>query len=210
MEPKIVYEPIDVANELMAMHLSKDDLISAVRYAEAEFSLCTENDPIGFKQYVVYARSGRRLRELNMTKGWVRDNSFNQVAILHPELNLRIVPCNFDEYAGNRLITPTNRSPKGEVSRHKSQCNQTGWLPGLPSIEPTANNTETHTWLLGINIDEHRSPRAELSLPIKFDGKYFTKFASRIILLTGRDDDPTISRQKNDAVEVVDISVKRK
>jgi hypothetical protein len=209
----LVWEPIDVDNLLDDMKLDRDGLLHAVRYAEHERSFVTINDPIGFASYIVYAKSGRALREQYLPKGWVKDDSHNQVGIKHPETRVRIVPCNFNEFAGNRFKNPTNKSPKGEVSKNKSACNLTFWLPGLepPPIEPELNDGY-QTWLLGIHISDEHSVGAELSLPIKFDGRQFTKFGTRIILISGNDEQAVAKRRgsDDDAVGVVDIAIKRK
>ena len=130
MEPKLIIDPLDVDAHLAAMGLDRHGLIMAVRYAEAERALCTDNDPIGFANLMAYGRAARKLREYYPPRDqrWSSDNSFNQAAIRNEHTRVRIVPCNFDEAAGDRRATPTNRSPKGEVSRHKSACNRTAWM----------------------------------------------------------------------------------
>src|SRR5262249_6757008 len=149
----------------------------AVLRAEHERSFITLNDPIGFASYVAYAKAGRALRELYLSKGWERDNSNNQVAIKHPKKMIRVVPCNFNEFAGDRFNKPTNKAPKGEISRKKSEWNFSAWLPGLepPVIDPKLNDGY-QTWLLGMYFDDVRPLGAELSLPIEFDGKQFKDF----------------------------------
>jgi hypothetical protein len=50
-----------------------------------------------------------------------------------------------------------------------------------------------------------------LSLPVDFDGQYYTEFAKRIILLSGNEDDAPRSRRKNeDPTEDADIVIRRK
>lgn len=220
-EQKIVWEPLEADNLLLDMQLDRDGLLHSVRYAEHEKSFVTANDPQGFGSYVVYAKSGRALREWYLPKGdWIVDNSNNQVAIKNPKKMIRIVPCNFDQYAGDRFQTPTNKAPKGEISRKKSACNMSVWLPGFepPEIDPKLNDG-FQTWILGLHIDDIRATGAELSFPIKFDGKHFTRFGTRIILISG-DDGGSGARKRgepdgggsnnNDAVGIVDIAIKRK
>lgn len=213
MAESIIWKPIEVKNEVEALGLDVEGLIDCVRYAERERSFVTSNDAVGFASLVVYDKAGRALREKYLGKDWVRDDSHNQCAIKNPVTMVRVVPCNFDEFAGNRLVRPTNRSPKGEVSRNKSMCNKTAWLPGVPKGEP-ASEDGFFTWLLGIFTDDMRPTTAELSLPIDFDGHYFTDFGKRVMLLTGPDDGG-VSRKRgdgsgDDAVGVVDIAIRRK
>ena len=208
----VVTDPIEIQNEVA--HLGLIDargLIEAVRYADGERLLVTSNDAIGFDAYVMYDKAGRRLRELYLPTGvWVKDDSNNQCAIKNPTTKVRVVPCNFNEYAGDPLIDPTNRSPKGEVSRQKSACNRTAWLPGIPETPPVRDEDGYQTWLLGMFCGQQNTT-AEISLPIGFDGKYFTDFGKRIMLITSGDDGDKIKRLPAiEDVPVVDIEIRRK
>jgi hypothetical protein len=181
-----------------------------VRYAEQERSFLTANDAVGLPSYMVYAKAGRALRERYVGAEWNKDNSHNQCAIKNPSRKLRVVPCNFDECAGDRLGTPTNKAPKGEVSGRKTRCNRTLWLPGLPK-PGGMDDPEYQTWLLGMNVDGERPTTAELSLAIDFDGQYYTDFAKRIILLSGDEDDgPRRRLSPEEPTEEADIVVRRK
>lgn len=209
----IVWQPIDVRNEVAALGLEYDGLVESIRYAENERAFVTANDAVGFASLVAYDKCGRAMRERFLGKEWTRDDSNNQCAILNKKTKTRVVPCNFDEFAGNRLVTPTNRSPKGEVSRKKSLCNRTAWIPGLPKIGQSADDG-IQTWLLGIFMADDRPTTAELSLPIGFDGYHFTDFGKRIILLNGEGGSGAEGRHDRDddkgPIEPVDIVIRRK
>lgn len=216
MREAIISDPIDVRNEVEILGLDVQGLIDCVRYAEHERSFVTKNDSAGFAYTIVYDKAGRALRERYLGEHWVRDDSNNQCAIKNPSLGIRVVPCNFDEFAGNRLKRPTNKSPKGEISRKKSGCNATAWLPGFPEIDFSSPGDDNfQTWILGIYTDDEKPTAAELSYPIEFSGKYFTRFGKRIVLISGEDEygkskgrgdtDP-----ESDAVEIVDIDIRRK
>ena len=198
---------------MSALGLDIDGLIDCVRYAEREKSFVTANDAVGFGSMVVYDKAGRALREKYLGNGWVKDDADNQCAIKNPRTMVRVVPCNFDEFAGNRLVRPTNKSPKGEISRKRTMCNMTAWLPHVPRAASVLD-AGFQAWVLGIFTDDDRPTTAELSLPIAFSGHYFTDFGKRIMLLTG-DDNEGIGRKlgddpDNDAVEIVDIAGRRK
>ena len=92
-------------------------------------------------------------------------------------------------------------------------CNKTAWLPGVQKSESVFDDS-FRTWILGIFTDNERPTTAELSLPIAFDGHYFTDFGKRIMLLTG-DGDSGIGRRidgdnGDDTVEPVDITIRRR
>ena len=152
-ERAVVWEPLETDALLLDMALDRAGLVQASLYAEHERSFVTINDPVGFASYVAYAKSGRALREWYLPKGWLRDNSYNQVAIKHQKKMIRVVPCNFNEFVGDRFNDPTNKAPKGEISRKKSECNLSTRLPGFepPVIDPELNDGY-QTWLLGMYL----------------------------------------------------------
>lgn len=212
MPDALFFEDHEVVPLLSQMDLDREGLLEIIRYANSERKLCTGNDSNGFEPMTVYSRAARGLRE---TYGdpWEYDDSNGQAGIRHPKKRLRIIPCNFDEYCGTTEPgkQPSNRSPKGEVSRRKTRCNQTGWLLGLPVPAPTISADDYATWVLGIRSVDGEPLRAELSLPIAFESNHFTLFRPRIILLQGNEDDTFGKRQDGPApTEVVDIPVRRK
>ena len=206
--PRVI-EDFEVVPLLTQMALDKAGLIEAVRYAHAERKLCTANDANGFEAITVYDKTARGLREIYGGGPWEKDESNGQAGIQHVGLRLRIVPCNFDEDCAS-LRDPSNRSPKGEVSKAKAMCNATGWLFKREEIAPQAG-AEFLTWILGVRSVDGEPLRAELSLPIKFDSNFYTGFAKRIILLDGSEDDETARRHEGPTpTEVVDIPIVRK
>jgi hypothetical protein len=214
MPAAVISNPIDVRNDLRALGLDFDGLVDCVRYAERERSFVTVNDAVGFASMVVYDKAGRALREKYEGPDWTKDDSNNQCATKNVLKKIRIVPCNFDENAGNPFARPTNKSPKGEVSRKKSICDMTAWIPGITDGTGLGSDDGFQTWVLGMFMEDEEPTIAELSLPIAFDGYYFTDFGKRIMLITREgsgggarksDDD-----SGNDAVEIVDIPIRRK
>lgn len=210
-EEILVVEDAERATELEALELDYDKLVEVVRYADSERALCTSNDQKGFNLATVNSKAARGLREQFCGDEWVHDETDNQPGILNHSLSLRIIPCNFDENAGNLLRIPTNRTVKGSASREKVRCNGTGWLPGLvaPHVE---ENEELTTLVLGIFSEDEKPLRAELSFPTKFEKRRYTAFKKRIVLLTGAEDVPERSggSDRGDPTETIDIEVTRK
>lgn len=201
----------EIAALVAELGLDLEGLIEVVRYADSERSLCTSNDVHGFASMTVYDKAARGLRETFCGKGWEKDETNNQAGICHPDKKIRIVPCNFDQNTSNPLVQPTNRSPKGEVSKAKARCNATGWLPGLPDV-PAQPEAEYKTWILGIFAVDGEPLKAELAFPVEFDGKFFTRFLIRAVLLRG-DEDASPGRRSGEApspTEIVDIPIARK
>lgn len=199
---------------IRAMELEREPLVEVVRIADRERSFCTGNDISGFDLITVHAKASRALRDVFCGDRWIKDEQDNQPGILNPNLGIRVIVCNFDKNAGSLVRDPTNHHRKGGASGAKTRCNGTAWIPGLPDI-PAQESAEVATWLLGIYSKHGQPLRAELSLPVSFDGAYYTRLSQRIILLTGEEGPGEIAgtRRPSDRdgpVEVVDIAIKRK
>ncbi len=196
---------------LAGLGLDRDALIEVVRYAEAQRALCTGNDVRGFNLIMVHDKAARGLRETFCGEHWEKDETDNQAGIRNPKLKIRVIPCNFDENAGNLEKRPTNRVLKGQASRRKARCNRTGWLPNLPM--PTPTKSEYTTWVLGIYAEDQKPLAAELSLPLGFSGGHYYDFVRRVVLdlrgepMTG---DRRQQPVRGGPVEEVDIVINRK
>jgi hypothetical protein len=212
MPDTILSEDFEVIPHLAAMDLNRDGLIEVVRFADSERALCTNNDAPGFAAMTVYDKAARRLREIFCGEHWVKDDTDGQAGIRHVSKNLRVIPCNFDENTASPLVQPKNNSPKGEVSGAKTRCNATGWLPGLPDVQ-TRKDGEIKTVLLGIRAVEGEPLKAELCVPVAFNGKYFTRVVERVSLLRGDEDDGSGGGRRRDdegPTNIVDIAIFRK
>lgn len=210
-EEIVIADPEVVSSEINDLNLDLEKLIEVVRYADSEGALCTRNDPKGYRLITVNAKAARGLREQFCGDEWVHDESGNQPGILNEALGVRVIPCNFDENAGNQLLTPTNWTEKGTASGRNVRCNGTGWLPGLepPVIE---GGNEIVTLVLGIYSQDGEPLSAELSYPIEFSGNKYKKFSKRIMILNAGSDNgsPINDSDIGDPTEVVEIDVKRK
>ena len=208
-EPAILIAPEDVDPVLRLMELDREGLIEATRDADGERALCTANDPKGFDLIVMNARLARALRDRFVGERWEADETDNQPGIRNPYLKLRVIPCNFDENAGNRLADPSNLRDKGWASCSKTQCNRTAWFPGFePS--PETERAEYETYVLGTHAADGEL-HAELSKPLNFASGKYTRFLPRIILLDGTEDKSIISRApRGGPTDVIDIAVKRR
>lgn len=204
----ILSDLAEIVPELTACALDFDKLVEVVRYADKERAFVTANDPKGFDLITMNAKVARGLREAFCGEDWERDETDNQPGIKNAALKVRVIPCNFDENAGNRLRDPTNRTEKGAASRAKTRCNATAWLPGLP--EPPEGSEEYVTLVLGSYSEAGEPLRAELSQPKDFSSGKYKKFAKRIILLDGTEDSTPLNGATLAPTEIIDIDVQRK
>jgi hypothetical protein len=210
----VLAKQMEIVPFLKEWDLEFDGLVEAARYADRERALCTANDPKGFELILMNAKVARGLREIFCGHRWKPDETDNQPGISNPFLKARVIPCNFDEYAGNPFVTPTNRAEKGSASNKKVRCNATPWIPGL--IDPTeAEEGEGGytTFVLGTYFDLQTGLRAELSRPKAFSSGQYKRFETRVMLLDGSEDTSYLVGAKTDRggpTEIIDIAIKRK
>ena len=202
----------EIVPRLQELELDYEKLIEVIRYADAERAQCNAADPRGFDLITMNARAARGLRQQFCGERWEFDETDNQAGIRNPHIKVRVIQCNFDRNAGNRLADPTNLTEKGAASRAKVSCNQTAWIPGLP-IPEEGDGGEYTTVVLGTFYDKDAQVvRAELSQPKNFSSGRYTRFAERIILLNGLEGDPVSGSrpEREGPTEIVDIPVARK
>lgn len=210
----VLAEQMEIVPFLKEWELDLDGLVEAARYGDRERALCTANDPKGFELILMNAKVARGLREIFCGDRWKPDETDNQPGISNPFLKIRVIPCNFDEYAGNPLVTPTNRTEKGSASKKKVRCNATPWIPGL--IDPTeAEESEDGyvTFVLGTYFDLQVGLRAELSRPKAFSSGQYKRFETRVMLLDGTEDNSSpvgVKTDRGGPTEIIDIAIKRK
>lgn len=208
----VLHAEADVEPLLSRMELERSALIDVVRSAAGDRAFCTGNDIRGFDLITMNGKVVRNLRDRFCGLQWAKDETDNQEGIQNQGLKIRVIACNFDRRTANLLRDPTNLVRKGSASGRKVGCNGTGWLPGLPDI-PTQKGSALTTWLLGSYVSGTGELKAELSLPVSFDGTKFRRFDTRIILLDGTEDGSSAVNNQPDRgkpVEEMDIVVRRK
>ncbi|MBU1287911.1 MAG: hypothetical protein KJ871_09325 [Alphaproteobacteria bacterium] len=182
-------KPIERDQQLKSMGLSHAVLAEAFEYGAREHATCTDNDPPGAANTMVYFRTTRRLRELLGVYGWEKCNQDNQASVVNRDLGLRIVVTTFDDALGNPDKQPKNRNEKRSAAEKRVRCNKTGWLPGLPAPQlEDVSKDSLQTWILAVHVGEE-DVKAELLLPLNCLGGIYCEFDSRIYL-TGPSSEP--------------------
>lgn len=211
---KFLADPVEQDDQLREWGVEREPLKEAVFFAQSFYNECTANDPRGFDRSIAYARAGRRLRDLFVPLGWLKDDANNQTAIRHEDRRLRIYPCNFCSFTAHPHHSPSNLTEKGPAADGDTRRNAQMDLFSTPEVLPGAvlePAEKYRTLLLGMNFEEENA-KAELSLPVKFMNGRFIGLAIRVPLLDGTEADPKRRREagQDDAFGVIDISIGRK
>ncbi len=210
-EPAIFFDLSDRNAELSQMALDHEGLLWVLQQAHQEGGYSSSNDVKGWRLIVTHDKAVRALRERFCGPHWEKEEAENQEGIRNPTAGQRIIVANFDDFAGDPdpKVTPTNLRPKGNASKRKARCNQTGWLPGLPIPEPI--HEEYETWVLGIFSDDNGFT-GELCLPLEFHKRKLSKLVKRIIIKSKDDGLPVqpLHREPSGPVEEIDIQITRR
>ena len=187
----LVKEPVQVESRLQQLGLTKEILLEVVGAMVSERNSCTDNEPAcapGMKSWI---GGTRRLREILLPKGWIKDD-FGQVpSAVNPDLGIKVAVCNTDDGTGLEDRSPQNRSRKGAmgdaiVSNNHQQLfsfvNDASLKGNVVPFAAVELRSSPIFWYLCV-FAEGEIVRAELSCPISSESGYFSNFLERIMIL---------------------------
>lgn len=178
-----------VAPERLAkLGLSEAPLLEAVQQANLKRAWLTNDHPIVYPGFMMWAELVKALREQLSVYGWVRRRKGNYELVVSDELRLAIAVASGDDATGISIATPTNRSPKGQHTFDIVEANRQLDLFDEPSIKAP----EYDTWVL-LHHTAHSELRIELSRPAEIgrDGR-IKAWSERIIISSIPLDDDSI------------------
>jgi hypothetical protein len=223
MSAKIFKNPIDVANRLEQLGVTRDNLFEVVDAMISARADCTTNDPPGAPGWSSWRMGTRRLREVMMTQDdWEKDEIDQISCVQNRNLGIRIAVANTDDATGLDLdnCIPQNRSKKGVATDRVVQANQMSFMEVLDASLKvvrlkltTRASGPTITWYL-CTYCEGDEVRAELSCPAGLDNGFFTEFIERILIIGPEDGDDIPVRRRgvddDDSGSEFDVPVTRK
>jgi len=203
---KIVSAPLSADLELRNLGLSRENIVEVVNAAVEARMNATENHPPSAAGSMSYFEGVRRLREIGILKGWVRDDAGQIPSILDPTSGLRFAFCNTDSGTCNPLSNPKNISEKGDSTQKTIDSQIELFTADAIASIPVSGIEVAQYWYLCVYSDaDGEDVRAELSFPTECDNGFFKSFAKRIFVdLTM--DNPTPSEDEDEP----DVPVTRK
>jgi hypothetical protein len=189
---------VDVRNRLAELGWKIEELLEVADAMVRARRSCTDNDPPSAPGWMSWKDGTRRLREIGRTKGLEKADIDQIPYVLDLKRHLRLAVSNADDGTGIENRVPQNQNKKGPGTDRAVNGNEGCLFSDLPRI-PLSKIPPTPgiyvTWfLLVYSIGD--TVRAELSCPVSFDGRYFTGFSERIILL-GEGDDGGVSVRRD-------------
>lgn len=211
----VVYQPVDVDNRLAQLGWGRDALLEVVAAMVRGRNSCTENDPAGAGGWMAWKEGSRRMREVGIPNGLVREDLDGIPWTTDLKRKLRFAVQNMDDATGLTVgPDPQNRNRKGAGTERVISDGFGTLLDGLPDgtvvplsrIEPQPGIFVP--WLLCVFNDDD-VVRAELSCPCSVEGGYF-QFIERIVLIGADPGDLAKRIDHRDGGDDFDIPVSRK
>ncbi len=186
-DPEIVPTAVglDADKRLAELHLSRQALLDAVAFGQADRHSCTENDPSSSIGIRVWGKTVRGLRDFLTPSGWRRTRRNGVELTLSPDGTTAIAVTMGDAATGSKDGMPRTKYEKGQGIQQAVKIN--GQLSFWPTTSvDIENNIEPGrplaTWLLLLHAGAD-SATCELSLPSTIDDDgYVAGWRERIIL----------------------------
>jgi hypothetical protein len=179
----IIYHPGDVVERLAQLELTEEILVNALVQANMYRARMTDHHGFLYRCTVLSGETVAALRDSLVPMGWEKKNDGHYDRVFNPRLKFCIAVASGDEATGDRLQTPSNKSPKGPRTVKAARDNRIADL--FPETLHIAEDAPVQTWLL-LHCRLKDEIRLELSRPEQFDAaeRYVTSWTERIILGT--------------------------
>jgi len=219
MKCALLTDPIKVQARLVELGTSMENMLEIAHAMAAEMADTSLNDAPGAAALRAYFVGVRRNRDIHCrgNNGWIKDDTDFIASIFNPRRRIRIAISNTDAGTGIPEFSPANRSRKGAatgriIANNSLQREFDELVAESSNIRPLTESDHVGfvmSYYLCV-FCEGTEVRAELSCPIRWDGKFFSDFHERIRII-GRDgDDDGLGRKKSIPPEEFDIPVTRK
>ncbi|HXA39507.1 MAG TPA: hypothetical protein VNW53_10940 [Phenylobacterium sp.] len=188
---------------------TREQWIEIVKSAVAARAGCTENDARSAPGYLAWNAGTVRARQIFRREGWEKGDHNGIETIWNSDLKKMVAVMNTDAGTCDTTRTPRNRTLKGSASEQIADFNSQGLLFKREEMGPL-DEAPYSLWYLCIH-DDGGKVRAELSMPIEYQGGYVTKFSERIFILRDGEWEKIILETDVDADhQDFEINVRRK
>lgn len=194
----------------MTLTLPEDQLVEVIQASVIAYGGCTDNDPPAARGWDSWRWGVRRLREVLVPEGWIKDDTGGLSTVVNHKRRIRIACVRTDDATGiPGERDPQNRSPKGALNERATTVNQLSLSGADEWPKPEGQVDEYETRYLCIYI-EGDVVRAEFSRFDGFEDGHLTDCYERIMLLGVGDWEPLDFSDDSDLEPDLDIDIRRK
>ena len=193
---------------LAELDLTVELVARALGLASADIRGCTDFDAPAMAGVMFWSRANRYLAEDLVGEGWARTSRDSILRVIHPTRSHAITAISADGGVGDLKSEVRSKNPKGAAMARLVEKN--GQLPLLTPDEVMYGREldEIPTWCLLYKRGKE-ALLAELSLPVKMNGKFINQWNERIPIFLPDDftDPGTDVSLLDDPLDVTDPDV---
>lgn len=177
--------------QLLELDFSVDLFGAALDLAVADVRQCTDFDAPAMRGFTFWSRTNRYLAEALVPLGWERTSRDNILRLMHPTRSHMITAISASGGVGDPNVRVRSKNPKGRAMARLVERNGQLAHYTIDELLYGRELDEIPTWcLLYQRNSETGRVDAELSLPIKMNGKYVDEWSERLPLSFPDLDDP--------------------
>lgn len=167
---------------LAQLDFSIDLFHGALDLAAADTRSCTDFDAPAMRGFTFWSRTNRYLAEALDPEGWKRTSRDSILRMIHPTISHAVTAISAEGGVGDLERRVRSKNPKGSAMARLVEKNGQFALMSHDEVLYGRELDQIPTWCLLYKRDQDKIV-AELSLPIKMNGKFIDEWEERIPLL---------------------------
>lgn len=215
--------PSRYALNLAELGVSAELFSEATNFAASEARMCSDYDASSVPGTIFWSRANRHLAEVLTNRKmhdppWKRTKRDHILRVIHPSGSHAITAISAHGGVANLDAKVRAKNPKGRVMAHLVESNAKfeavggqGVFYSSDDLEFGRELDEIPLWFLLYGKNKDGSLAAELSLPVKMNGKYVDEWSRRIPVFTNRPNpgiDVNLLDKPEETITSVDINFK--
>lgn len=174
--------PEHVQERLLELDLPQDALEAALGQAVTDIRSCTDFDAPAMPGMQFWSRVNRYLAEILTPLGWKWTAQDSILRVIHPTASHAVTAISGAGAVSNLKKSVRSKNPKGPAMARLVEANAELALFSADEIRFGRDLVDIPTWCLLYKRAKNGVVLAELSLPVKMNGKFVDEWAERIPL----------------------------
>ncbi|MER6396884.1 hypothetical protein ACFP3U_24765 [Kitasatospora misakiensis] len=156
----------------------------------ADVRSCTELDAPAAPGFMFWSRCNRYLAEELIPRGWKHTQRDSILRVIHPSLEFAVTALSGAGGVGDLEARPRSKNPKGPAMARLVDRNGQGAFFTADEVRYGRQLEEMPTWCFLYKRSKRSGISAELSLPVKMNGKFVDEWKYRNVWDLPDIDDP--------------------
>ncbi|UOB11617.1 hypothetical protein MQE23_22195 [Streptomyces sp. HP-A2021] len=182
-------DPQQHAQQLAELDVSTDLFTLVLSLALEDVRGCTDFDAPAARGFLFWSRANRYLAEVLVPDGWGRTSRDSILRVIHPNRTHAITAISAEGGVADLNRRVRSKNPKGPAMARMVEKNGQLAFLSRDEVEYGVELDQLPTWCL-LYKREEGIMQAELSLPVKMNGKFVDEWLTRIPISLPPMDDP--------------------